>query len=157
MSVTPPSLDPGTPRRGKETSMNDTQITLQGWLGSDVTVRRATDVPVGSFRLACTPRRFNRRTQNWSDGATQWYTVTVWRALADNCAASLRRGDPVVVHGRLELRTYVNAHDVEVSSLEVEATHVGHDLSRGTSQFTRTPRADPPPAGEEEAVATPAA
>jgi single-strand DNA-binding protein len=137
--------------------MNDTQITLQGWLGSDVTVRQAGDVPVASFRLACTPRRFNRRTENWSDGVTQWYTVNIWRGLAQNCADSLRRGDPVVVHGRLDLRTYVNGNDVEVTSFEVEATHVGHDLSRGTSRFTRSPRTDRPVAEEapstEEATA----
>ena len=88
--------------------MSDSMITVRGWLGADVTLRRAGDVPVASFRLACTPRRFNRRTETWSDGLTQWYTVTAWRGLAENCAASLRRGDPVVVHGRLETRTYVN-------------------------------------------------
>ena len=66
--------------------MNDTTITLQGWLGSDVDLRRAGDVPVASFRLACTPRRFNRRTENWSDGVTQWYTVSAWRSLAENAA-----------------------------------------------------------------------
>jgi single-strand DNA-binding protein len=120
--------------------MNDTTITLQGWLGSEVDLRRAGDVPVANFRLACTPRRFNRRTENWSDGVTQWYTVSAWRSLAENAAGSLRRGDPVVVTGRLQLRTYVNKQDVEVVVFEVEATHLGHDLSRGTSAFTRAPK-----------------
>ena len=120
--------------------MNDTTITLQGWLGSDVELRRAGDVPVASFRLACTPRRFNRRTENWSDGVTQWYTVSAWRSLGENAAVSLRRGDPVVVTGRLHVRTYVNKDDVEVVVHEVDATHLGHDLSRGTSVFTRTPK-----------------
>lgn len=119
--------------------MNESLITLQGWLGSDVTLRRAGDTPVASFRLACTPRRFNRRTENWSDGTTQWYTVNVWRQLAENCAASLRRGDPVVVHGRLEVRLWVNSDNVEVTSLEIDAAHLGHDLTRGTSTFTRNP------------------
>jgi len=124
--------------------MNDTMITLQGWLGTDVTLRKAGEVPVASFRLACTPRRFNRRTENWSDGITQWYTVNVWRGLAENAAASLRRGDPVVVTGRMQLHTYVNNNDVEVTVFEVEASHLGHDLSRGTSAFTRTPKAESP-------------
>jgi single-strand DNA-binding protein len=120
--------------------MSDSTITVRGWLGADVTLRRAGDVPVASFRLACTPRKFNRRTEAWSDGLTQWYTVTAWRSLAENCAASLRRGDPVVVHGRLDTRTYVNGNDVEVLSFEIDAVHVGHDLSRGTSAFTRAQR-----------------
>jgi len=120
--------------------MSDSIITVRGWLGADVNLRRAGDVPVASFRLACTPRKFNRRTEAWSDGLTQWYTVTSWRSLAENCAASLRRGDPVVVHGRLDTRTYVNGNDVEVLSFEIDAVHVGHDLSRGTSAFTRNQR-----------------
>ena len=129
--------------------MSDSMITIRGWLGADVTLREAGEVPVASFRLACTPRRFNRRTETWSEGLTQWYTVTAWRALAENCAASLRRGDPVVVHGRLDTRTYVNANDVEVLSFEIDAVHVGHDLSRGTSAFTRTQREAAAPATEE--------
>lgn len=137
--------------------MNDTQITLQGWLGSDVTLRRAGDVPVASFRLACTPRRFNRRSETWSDGVTQWYTVSVWRGLAENAAESLQRSDPVVVTGRLQLRTYVNGNGVEVTAFEVEATHLGHDLSRGISRFTRTPKPEPAASPEGEPGAAEAA
>ena len=133
--------------------MNDSTITVRGWLGADVDLRRAGEVPVASFRLACTPRKFNPRTESWSDGTTQWYTVTCWRGLAENVANSLRRGDPVVVHGRLELRTYVNSNNVEVEALEIDAAAVGHDLARGTSQFTRTPRQQPAAAAAEEAPA----
>jgi single-strand DNA-binding protein len=139
--------------------MTDSTITVRGWLGADVQLREAAGVPVASFRLACTPRKFNRRTETWSDGLTQWYTVSAWRGLADNCATSLRRGDPVVVHGRLEARTYVNANGVEVLSLEIDALHVGHDLSRGTTVFTRTARSEPeaPVPGAEPGAAEAAA
>jgi single-strand DNA-binding protein len=125
--------------------MNESMITVRGWLGADVDLRRAGEVPVASFRLACTPRKFNRRTENWSDGETQWFTVSCWRALAENCAVSLRRGDAVVVVGRFEIRTFVNSQGVEVQTFEIDATHVGHDLSRGTSRFARPPRPDGPP------------
>jgi single-strand DNA-binding protein len=135
--------------------MYDSTITVRGWLGGDVDLRRAGDVPVASFRLACTPRKFNRRTENWSDGDTQWFTVTCWRGLGENVAASLRRGDPVVVQGRLELRKYVNSNDVEVESLEIDASAVGHDLARGTSQFSRTPKQAP--VAPETAAEAPAA
>ena len=131
--------------------MNESMITVRGWLGGDVDLRRAGDVPVASFRLACTPRKFNRRTENWSDGETQWFTVSCWRGLAENCAASLRRADAVVVVGRFEVRSFVNSQGVEVQTFEIDATHVGHDLSRGTSRFVRPPRPDQPagqPAGQ---------
>lgn len=118
----------------------ETTVTLHGYLGGDVTLRRAGEVPVANFRVAHTPRRFDRATQEWSDGETQWYTVNAWRALAEHCDRSLRRGDPVFVHGRLRMRSYLNGNDVEVTVYEVEATLVGHDLNRGVSSFQRVGR-----------------
>ncbi|MDN4160438.1 single-stranded DNA-binding protein [Nocardioides abyssi] len=119
---------------------NETTVTLQGWVGGDVTVRQAGDAQVASFRVGATPRRFSRKAGDWVDGETQWYTVNAWRALGDNVAASVRRGDPVVVHGRLNVSTWISSAGVEVTSFEVEATFVGHDLGRGRSAFTKTPR-----------------
>ena len=130
--------------------MNESMVTFQGWLGGDVRTRSAGDAMVAWFRVASTPRRFNRSTQTWSDGPTQWYTVNAWRALGEHCAASLKRGDPVVVHGRLSHSSWVNSEGVEVTSLEVDATFVGHDLNRGRTQFARAER-------KREEVAAPAA
>ncbi|WP_193613738.1 single-stranded DNA-binding protein [Nocardioides lijunqiniae] len=121
--------------------INETVVTLQGWLGADPQLRQAGDAVVASFRVASTPRRFRRSTQEWVDGSTQWYTVNAWRALGEHCGTSLHRGDPVIVHGRLNARTYVNKSGQEVTSFEVEADAVGHDLTRGVSRFARAPRA----------------
>jgi single-strand DNA-binding protein len=115
----------------------ETYVTLCGWLGGDVQLREAGGVPVASFRVASTPRRYQRKTDTWENGATQWYSVNAWRALATNCDQSLRRGDPVVVHGKLTVRAWINKAGVEVTTYEVEATFVGHDLNRGTSEFRR--------------------
>jgi single-strand DNA-binding protein len=131
--------------------MNDSQITLQGWLGGDVRLHQAGAAQVAQFRVASTPRRFSRTSESWSDGETQWYTVKAWRGLADHCHRSLRRGDPVVVHGRLEVRRWVNAAGVEVTDLEVDAAFVGHDLNRGVSSFTKTVRMVPVGRTAEEA------
>ena len=118
--------------------MNESMVTFQGWLGADVRTRHAGGVPVASFRVASTPRRLNRTTGEWHNGPTQWYTVSAWRSLGEHCATSLRRGDPVVVHGRLTQSTWINNDGVEMTSLEVDASFVGHDLTRGTSTFTRS-------------------
>ena len=117
--------------------MNESMVTFQGWLGGDVRLQPAGGAVVARFRVASTPRRLNRSTGEWHDGPTQWYSVSAWRGLGDHCAASLRRGDPVVVHGRLTQSSWVNQEGVEVTSLEVDASFVGHDLNRGTSDFTR--------------------
>lgn len=120
--------------------MNETLVTLQGWLGTDVTLRQAGETPVASFRVACTPRRYQKKTDSWVDGTTQWFSVNAWRALAEHCERSLRRGDPVVVHGRLNAQLWSNSAGMEVTSYDVEAVVVGHDLNRGTSTFARPPR-----------------
>jgi single-strand DNA-binding protein len=133
--------------------MYETTVTLQGYVGTDLTSRVAGESVLASFRVACTPRRYQRKTESWVDGPTQWYSVTAWRALADNCLRSLHRGDPVVVHGRLTVGSYVNRDGIEVNTLDVEATHVGHDLSRGTSVFTKTPKPAPAPEAARDEVA----
>ncbi len=122
--------------------MNETQVTLQGWLGSDVTTRVAGESVVASFRVACTPRRFSKKTNDWVDGDTQWFTVNAWRGLAENCAESLHRGDPVVVHGRLNAQVWSNSAGIDVTAFDVEATFVGHDLNRGITSFRRTTKVD---------------
>ena len=130
--------------------MNETLVTLQGNLGGPVRLRAAGDTVVASFRLACTPRRYQRGSDTWSDDETQWFTVNTWRGLADNCAASLQTGDAVFVTGRMALHTWVGSDGVEKQTWEVTATAVGHDLNRGTSRFTRPARPEAP----TESVAT---
>lgn len=120
--------------------LNDTLVTLEGWLGSPVTLRQAGGSVVANFRLATTPRRFNPATNQWHDDQTQWFTVNAWRALGENCAASLHRSDPVVVVGKLRTTRWTNAEGVEMTGWEVDAAAVGHDLNRGTSTFTRNQR-----------------
>jgi single-strand DNA-binding protein len=136
----------------EETPMNETFVTLSGWLGNDVSLRQAAGVPVAGFRVASTPRRFQRSTQTWEDGDTQWYSVNAWRALAENCEQSLRRGDSVVVHGKLSAHVWTNKAGLEVTTFEVEAAFVGHDLNRGTSAFQR--RKAPAPTGPDSARAS---
>ncbi|WP_300403900.1 single-stranded DNA-binding protein [Nocardioides sp.] len=121
--------------------LNDTMVTLQGHVGGTVTLRQAGETNVANFRVACTPRRFQRSTDEWVDGATQWYSVSAWRHLGEHCARSLATGEPVIVHGRLSTSTYTNKDGVEVTGLEIEALLVGHDLSRGITSFSKRPSA----------------
>ncbi|MFT4082697.1 MAG: single-stranded DNA-binding protein [Nocardioides sp.] len=117
--------------------MTQSMITLQGYVGGEPVVRSAGGHSVANFRVACTPRRLNKATGTWSDGQTQWFTVNAWRQLGQNVARSLRKGDAVVVHGRLQARAYVNRDGVEVTAFEIEATVVGHDLNRGASVLVK--------------------
>lgn len=94
-------------------------------------------LPITSFRLASTQRRFDRSQGRWTDGETNWYTITAFRQLAMNTAGSISKGDRIVVTGRLRIRGWEVA-DRSGTNVDVEADAVGHDLSWGTSAFTRT-------------------
>lgn len=118
--------------------MSDTIVTLHGWVGGDVTYRNPQDVSVANFRVASTPRL--RKGGEWVDGDTTWYSVTAWRHLAENVRDSVRKGDAVVVHGRLRTDVWEREDGQLTSSLRIEAMLVGHDLTRGTSSFLRTQR-----------------
>ncbi|MGH8867676.1 MAG: single-stranded DNA-binding protein [Actinomycetes bacterium] len=126
--------------------MNETVVTVVGNVASEV---RHTVTPRGvhlaSFRVASTPRRFDRNN-GWVDGQTSFYSITCWRALAANVASSVRIGEPVVVTGRLKVRPWEKEDGRRGVTVEVDASAVGHDLTRGTSAFVKTSRevtADP--------------
>ena len=95
---------PAVQPRQEGPRMNDSYVTLQGWVGNDVDLRDAGGTPCASFRLGCTPRFLKGGT--WVDGHTSWFTVNCWRALAGNVAASVRRGDAVIVHGRVRVEVW---------------------------------------------------
>lgn len=134
---------------------HDTTITLRGRLGGDVVLRRAGEHPVATFRVAVTPRRLERATGTWVDQETQWYSVSTWRALAENCAVSLRRGDAVVVHGRLTLHRYTTKAGVEAQDWRIEAATVGPDLTRGATAWRRGDDRSDDGGGEPGPVADP--
>ena len=120
--------------------MNDTYITIVGNVVDDPRSRTTGGgVPVASFRIASTSRRFNRETGAWEDNERLFATVTCWRAMAQNVAASLRKGQPVVATGRFYSREYTK-DEVTRMSYELDAVAVGHDLARGTSEFTKVTR-----------------
>lgn len=120
-------------------------------------------LPITSFRLASTQRRFDRSQEKWIDGETNWYTVTAFRQLALNSNASLDKGQRVIVTGRLKIREWENG-EKSGTTIEIEAESIGHDLSWGTANFTRSvstatvvaPDPDPVDAVDQDTDAAPA-
>lgn len=98
-------------------------------------------LPITSFRLASTARRYNRSTEQWESAATNWFTVTAFRQLALNAATSLAKGERVIVSGRLKIRDWNNG-DQSGTTVEIDATAIGHDLTLGTSTYVRNIRAE---------------
>ncbi|MGD7733824.1 single-stranded DNA-binding protein [Propionibacteriaceae bacterium G57] len=119
----------------------DALISLTGNAGSDVEVFEGDDWCYARFRLACTPRFI--RNGEWVDGETTWITVRASNRTAVNVKNSIRKGDPVVVVGKLRTQAWTNAEGVRLERLLVEATSIGHDMSRGTSTFHRNEQRRP--------------
>jgi single-strand DNA-binding protein len=94
-------------------------------------------LPITSFRLASSQRRFDRNQNKWIDGETNWFTVTAFRQLAINSSSSINKGDRVAVNGKLRVRDWDNGERAG-TSVEIEADSMGHDLGWGNSVFTRT-------------------
>jgi len=119
--------------------MTDT-ITVTGVVGSDPRVHVTTQgLAITSFRLASTRRYFDRAKGTWEDGETNWYTVSGFRQLAHNAAASVRKGDRVVVHGRMRIRAWESG-EKSGTAVEIEADSIGHDLAWGTTTLTKVRR-----------------
>lgn len=94
-------------------------------------------LPITSFRLAASSRRFDRQQSKWVDGETNWYTVTAFRQLAINSSTSINKGERILVTGKLHVRDWDNGERAG-TSVEIEADHLGHDLMWGSAAFTRT-------------------
>ena len=135
--------------------MNDTHVTFHGWAGSDVRHRTARDVSVATVRVGVTPRL--KKDGEWVDGETAWYTVTAWRTLADHLRDSVRKGDPVIVHGRLRTETWEPEEGGTTTTLQVDASLIGHDLTRGISHFIKQRTERPAAETEEGSASDPAA
>ena len=129
--------------------MSETQITVVGNVGWAPNHKAlASGTVVTDFRLAHTPSRFDKATGEWKDLETMWYSVTCWRGLADNVAASVHKGDRVVVTGKLTQRTY-EKDGQQRTVMEIDASAVGFELTRAPVIAHRPPRVERVTADEQ--------
>ncbi|MFE7845056.1 single-stranded DNA-binding protein [Microbacterium sp. NPDC057407] len=123
--------------------MGDT-ITVTGNVATDPEHKRThAGLAITTFRLASGQRRFDRTSNAWVETGTNWYSVSAFRNLAEHAHASLRRGDRVVLTGRLRVRDWDNG-TTRGRSIEIDADAIGHDLRWGTTTFTKSARGQSP-------------
>ena len=115
-------------------------ITIVGIVATPPELKHTgTGVPITTFRVARGLRRFDPETRTWSDSGTNWYTVSMFRSLADHAYKSLQCGDRVILTGRLRLREWDNGTR-KGTAVEIDADAIGHDLLWGTSTFVKDSR-----------------
>ncbi|GAB3107037.1 single-stranded DNA-binding protein [Streptomyces calidiresistens] len=117
----------------------ETVITVVGNLVDDPELRfTPSGAAVAKFRVASTPRIFDRQTSEWRDGESLFLTCSVWRQAAENVAESLTKGTRVIVQGRLKQRSYEDREGIKRTVFELEVDEVGPSLRNATTKVTKT-------------------
>lgn len=130
--------------------MYETHVTVVGNVVTPINPRRLADgTLVANFRVGASERRYDRAAGSWVDGDRLYIDVKCWRRLAQNAMASLVKGDPVVVTGRLYTREYEHEGQRR-SSVTLDAQTVAADLSHCTAAVTRNRK----PGASEQAAPT---
>lgn len=113
-------------------------MTIRGFVATSPTLNRLpSGQPVTNFRLASTPRWYDSQAQAWKEGATNWYTVNAFKTLAQHVNQSIFVGQPIIITGRLTIKQWSKEDGRTGTSVEIDATAIGHDLNLGTSSFSR--------------------
>ena len=119
----------------------ETTITVIGNLVDDPELRfTPSGAPVANFRIASTPRTFDRQSNEWKDGDTLFLSCAVWRQAAENVAESLQRGMRVIVQGRLKSRQYETREGEKRTVFEIDVEEVGPSLRSASAKVTKTTR-----------------
>jgi single-strand DNA-binding protein len=122
----------------------ETVITLVGNLVDDPELRfTPSGAAVANFRVASTPRTYDRQTGEWKDGESLFISCSVWRQAAENVAESLQRGMRVIVHGRLKSRSYETRDGEKRTVFEIDVDEVGPSLRNATAKVSKTIRSGP--------------
>ena len=117
----------------------ETVITVVGNLVDDPELRfTQSGAAVAKFRVASTPRIFDRQSNEWRDGESLFLTCSVWRQAAENVAESLTKGTRVIVQGRLKQRSYEDREGIKRTVFELDVDEVGASLRNATAKVTKT-------------------
>ncbi len=121
--------------------MNETTCTLIGNLTADPELRfTPSGAAVANFTVAATSRTFDKTTNQWRDGEALFLRCTLWRQPAENLAESLRRGDRVIVTGRLRQRSFETREGDKRTTIELDVDEIGASLKFTTLTLTKTDR-----------------
>ncbi|MCB8992738.1 MAG: single-stranded DNA-binding protein [Nocardioidaceae bacterium] len=119
----------------------ETVITVVGNLVDDPELRfTPSGAAVANFRIASTPRTFDKQSNEWKDGEALFLSCSIWRQAAENVAESLQKGMRVIVQGRLRQRSYETREGERRSVYELDVEEVGPSLKYATAQVTRAQR-----------------
>lgn len=120
--------------------MRDIHTTIMGNATADPSQRTHDGTVTALVRIAVTGRYFDASKSDFTDRKTEFITVFARRQLARNLLASVKKGQPLIVTGRLSSSEWTDEDDTPRHSLNLQAEAIGHDLTYGTATFTKPMR-----------------
>ena len=116
----------------------ETLVTVIGNLVDDPELRFIpSGAAVASFRIASTPRTFDKQANEWKDGDALFLSCSAWKSLGENVAESLTKGMRVIVQGRLKQRSFETKEGEKRTVVELEVEEIGPSLTFATAKVTR--------------------
>lgn len=124
------------------------RITIEGRLGEDPTLRfTPSGKAVSEMRIVASDKRKNEQGE-WEDVATLWITATIWGEYAEHVAESFKKGESILVTGKLKTDSWTTDDNEKRSQIKVDASEVGiplrfRQIPHGSGQATRSSSREP--------------
>lgn len=116
-------------------------VTIVGRAANNPLIANTGGVDRVTLRVVATERRFDESTSQWIDGDEYGVNVVCWRQVAAGVLKTVRKGDPVVVIGRISTRKFERNGAIEYFT-DVKGDIVGFDLGRAKDRIKRSEGGD---------------
>ncbi len=117
-------------------------ITVLGNITRDPELRfTPSGTAVASFGLAVNRNIQNKNSGEW-ETQVDFFNVTAWYKLAENCAESLSKGDRVLVSGRLSQDSWESKDGQKRSTVKIIANVIAPSLEFASCRLEKNPRAE---------------
>lgn len=107
-------------------------ITIIGNVGQDPELKY---LPSGQSSLTFSVATSRKVKEEWQ---TTWHKVIAWGEMAENCAASIAKGNRVVVIGRIEVREWQTKAGEKRTTVEVTADEIAGSFKKATAVITKS-------------------
>jgi single-strand DNA-binding protein len=117
----------------------DATVTIVGTMTRDIELKYTPNgTAVGEFSLAVNERK--KEGNQWVNGDSSFFDVTVWDQMAENCAESFGKGSRVIVFGTLKQESWETKDGQKRSKIKVTASEVGPSVRWATAPVAKNER-----------------
>lgn len=119
----------------------ETILTIIGTLTDDPSLKFIpSGAAVANFTVASNARTWDKQSNSWKDQDALFMRCNIWRDPAEHVAESLRKGDRVIVQGRLRQRSYETKQGEKRTVVELEVDEIGPSLRFATAKVSKAER-----------------